>query len=66
MIYAARIQDGKVVEILAVPSVAWCETAFGGSWLEVRKDGSIRGKYPAIGDAYDDSKDEFVPQEADE
>lgn len=66
MNYYAQIVDGFVAQVLVAPNAHWCATNVGGTWLECRKDGSIRGKYPAIGDAYDDSKDEFVSQEADE
>jgi hypothetical protein len=63
MIYAAQIVQGKVAQIVAADSTAWCSENIGGLWVEVKKDGTIRGRYPALGDEYDADADEFVPQE---
>jgi len=60
MNYFAQIVDGFVAQVLVARNADWCSTNVGGTWLECRKDGSIRGKYPAIGDIYDPINDVFI------
>lgn len=41
--------------------VAFCVALFGGRWLQTSYNANIRGKYAAIGGAYDPQSDEFMP-----
>jgi len=60
-IYAARIIDNVVGEVLVIPSMDWVRENLGGEWIECKPDGSIRGCYPGPGYAYDRANDVFVP-----
>lgn len=52
------LEDGQESE---AKGIALCEELFdGGTWLQTSYNDSIRGKYAAIGDYYDEELDEFV------
>jgi hypothetical protein len=61
MIYTAEIVNGLVVRVLVVDTVEWAPTVLGGTWVECKMDGSIRGCYPAPGYLYDPVLDVFTP-----
>lgn len=60
MIYMAEIVDGFVSRVIVVNDAAWASQHLGGTWVETKPDGSVRGKFAAIGDPYDADKDEFI------
>lgn len=41
----------------------WLIDNLGGRWIQTSYNGTIRGKYAAIGDIYDEALDEFVTPE---
>ena len=41
----------------------WLIDNVGGRWIKTSYNGTIRGKYAAIGDIYDEARDEFVTPE---
>lgn len=53
--------DDNGVESEAV-GIAFCQQLFGAGtrWVQTSYNGNIRGKYAAIGDAYDQDQDLFV------
>ena len=52
------MEDGEESE---AKGQALCEALFdGGRWVQASYSGSFRGKYPALGDYYDEELDEFV------
>lgn len=61
MKYAAEIVNGIVTRVLVVDSIAWASITLGGTWVECKMDGSIRGCYPAPGYSYDAVLDVFAP-----
>jgi hypothetical protein len=40
--------------------VQFCESHFGGKWVQTSYNGNFRGKYAAIGDTYDAVTDQFI------
>jgi hypothetical protein len=40
--------------------VQFCESHFGGKWVQTSYNRNFRGKYAAIGDTYDAVTDQFV------
>lgn len=60
MIYAAKIENGIVTQVISAPSIAFCLDEYGGTWIETKMDGSIRGVYAGIGYAYNPTLDKFV------
>jgi hypothetical protein len=61
MIYAAQLDESNVVlRVIAASSIEWCVETLGGTWLECRRDGSIRGSFPGPGWTYDETNDVFV------
>lgn len=41
--------------------VQFCQSLFGGTWVQTSYNGSIRKNFAGIGDTYDSSRDAFVP-----
>lgn len=39
------------------------DLGLGGTWIQTSYNSNIRGKYAAIGDKYDEKKDEFIAAE---
>ena len=63
MTYMAEIIFGKVSRVIVVKDAAWASENLGGTWVETKPDGSIRGKFAAIGDSYDPVSDSFESPE---
>jgi len=40
--------------------IQFCQSLFGGNWVQTSYNANFRGKYAGIGDTYDPMKDEFV------
>ena len=55
--YYAKIESGIVTQVVASGTTEDCES---GTWIETRKDGSIRNKYAGKGDTYDSDNDVFI------
>lgn len=58
MAYYAKIENGVVVQVI-VADQAFVD-AQPGTWVETKKDGSIRSKYAGIGDEFHEDLDAFV------
>lgn len=52
------LQDGIELES---KGIAFCESLFGGVWLQTSYNGNIRKNYAGIGYIYDVDKDAFIP-----
>ncbi len=68
MAYFAKIENDKVVEILAVPNdqehrgqdFLADDLGLGGQWIQTSWSARIRKKFAAIGDNYDQKNDWFI------
>lgn len=72
MAYAAKIENGIVVDVIAVPdNLDETESdqaiqaylngiGIGGTWIRTSFNANIRGKYAEGGDKYDADKDIFI------
>jgi hypothetical protein len=40
--------------------IAFCESLFGGNWIQTSYNGNIRKNYAGIGHTYDASRDAFI------
>jgi len=62
MMYAAQVDETNVVvDVIVVgddSGISWCERNLPGRWVETSS--SIRGKFAAKGDRYDEANDVFV------
>ena len=70
--HAARIENGIVREVIVIPYcndddaeiTAYCNgIGLAGTWLDCSYLGTRRGKYPGVGDRYDETTDTFVSPE---
>jgi hypothetical protein len=61
----AEIVSGKVIRVIVVKDASWAAINLGGTWIETKPDGSIRGKFAAVGDNYDAVNDVFSSPEED-
>ena len=72
MAHAARIEDGVVRQVIVIPDDLGGDENDGainaylhgigldGTWVRTSYNGTVRGKYAGLGDAYDAELDEFV------
>lgn len=66
--FAEIDKDGFVVRVLVVDNSQEHrgqeflaeDLGLGGTWIQTSYNSNIRGKYAAIGDKYDEKKDEFI------
>jgi len=62
MKYAAQVDETNVViDVIVVGDeggITWCERNLAGRWVETSS--TIRGKFAAKGDTYDEANDMFV------
>lgn len=63
MIYMAEIISDTVQRVIVVNDASWPAAVLGGTWIETKEDGSIRGKFACIGDIYDPVTDTFSSPE---
>lgn len=77
MAHFARIDDaGNVVEVIVVSNaelvdetgaeseslgVSFCQSLFGGTWVQTSYNGNIRKNYAGVGFTYDATRDAFIP-----
>lgn len=59
--YYAQVVNGKVVNVIVADQSF--VNSLGGTWIETKTDGSIRGNFAGIGFTYDSIKDQFIPQQ---
>lgn len=69
MAHWAEIDENNVVLRVLVGSndepdegYSWLVENLGGRWIKTSYNATIRGKYAAIGDIYDENVDEFRSQ----
>jgi hypothetical protein len=74
MAHFAQIEDGAVVNVIVVHNnellvdnveveskgAEFCQSLFGGTWIQTSYNNRIRKQYAGIGYAYDAVKDQFV------
>lgn len=41
--------------------IAFCQSLFGGTWVQTSYNGNIRKNYAGIGYIYDEARDAFIP-----
>lgn len=41
--------------------IAFCQSLFGGTWVQTSYNGNIRKNYAGIGYTYDEVRDAFIP-----
>lgn len=41
--------------------IAFCQSLFGGTWIQTSYNGNIRKNYAGIGFTYDEDRDAFIP-----
>lgn len=70
MAHFAKIENGIVAQVVVVDNEHEADgeaylnsLGLEGQWVQTSYNGNIRGKYAAIGDAYDAIADEFIAQE---
>lgn len=51
-------EDGVEQESLGVQ---FCQSLFGGNWIQTSYNGNIRGMYAAVGGRYNETTDTFEP-----
>ena len=61
MPYFAKVEDSIVTTVI-VADQAFIDTQ-EGTWVETKKDGSIRKNYAGPGFTYDSVKDAFIPNQ---
>ena len=59
----AKVKNGIVIEVMVADQefIDSYVDSTPGTWLETRKDGSIRKNYAGIGFSYDSTRDAFIP-----
>ena len=43
--------------------IEFCQSLFGGTWIQTSYNSKIRGKFAGIGDVYDATLDRFIPEQ---
>lgn len=77
MAHFARLDDaGNVVEVIVVNNaelvdengaeseslgVSFCQSLFGGTWVQTSYNGNTRKNYAGVGFTYDAARDAFIP-----
>jgi hypothetical protein len=52
------LEDGVESE---AKGISFCQSLFGGTWVQTSYNGSIRKNYAGIGFTYDSDRDAFIP-----
>jgi hypothetical protein len=77
MAHFARIENGTVTQVIVVHNnellvdgveveskgVEFCQSLFGGNWVQTSYNANFRGAYAGVGYLYDADADEFVAPE---
>jgi len=72
--FAKLDEDNIVVEVIVVHNnelldngieseakgIAFCQSLFGGTWIQTSYNATTRGKYAGLGDTYDPIADRFI------
>ena len=75
MAHFAKLEDNIVTEVIVVHNnellvdgveseakgVEFCQSLFGGQWIQTSYNGTIRKNYAGIGFTYDTVRDAFIP-----
>ena len=76
MAHFAKLDDNNLVtEVIVVHNnelldngveseakgIAFCQSLFGGNWIQTSYNGNIRKNYAGIGCSYDPVRDAFIP-----
>ena len=74
MAHFAKIEDGLVTQVIVVNNevikdengteqetlgIEFCQSLFGGEWVQTSYNGNFRGVYATIGDSWDGTN--FIP-----
>jgi hypothetical protein len=46
---------------LEIKGIEFCQTLFGGNWIQTSYNGTMRKNYAGIGYTYDATRDAFIP-----
>lgn len=74
MAHFAQIENGTVINVIVVHNnellvdgveveqkgIEFCQSLFGGDWVQTSYNGRIRKQYAGVGYTYDAVKDQFV------
>jgi hypothetical protein len=74
MAYFAQLENGTVTQVIVVSNnellvdgvevelkgVEFCQSLFGGNWVQTSYNGNIRKQYAGIGYTYDATADVFI------
>jgi hypothetical protein len=80
MAHFARLEDNAVTEVIVVHNnellvdgveseakgIEFCQSLFGGDWIQTSYNGTIRKNYAGIGFTYDSAKDAFIAPKPDD
>ena len=67
--YAELDDNNRISRVIVIPNEvdvteesgqAYCQQLLGGRWIKTSYNATIRGKFAAIGDLYDQVTDEFI------
>jgi hypothetical protein len=75
MAHFARLEDNVVTEVIVVHNnellvdgveseakgIEFCQSLFGGEWIQTSYNGNIRKNYAGLGYTYDEVRDAFIP-----
>lgn len=62
MSYLAELdQNNRVIRVIVAPSIQWCQSRLGGTWLTTSYNATVRKNYAGIGYKYRQDIDAFVP-----
>lgn len=75
MAHFAQLNENIVTQVIVVANqelldngveseakgIAFCQSLFGGEWIQTSYNGNIRKNYAGIGYTYDSQRDAFIP-----
>lgn len=75
MAHFAQIENGVVTQVIVVANeellldgvenepkgIEFCQSLFGGTWVQTSYNGNIRKNYAGVGYTYDEQRDAFIP-----
>lgn len=75
MAHFAQLDNNVVTQVIVVHNnelldngveseakgIAFCQSLFGGSWVQTSYNGNIRKNFAGIGYTYDEARDAFIP-----
>jgi hypothetical protein len=80
MAHFARLEDNAVTEVIVVHNnellvdgveseakgIEFCQSLFGGDWIQTSYNATIRKNYAGIGYTYDSTRDAFIAPKPDD